>query len=91
MTGHLKMLQSPRAMNNAEGAASRFPAQASKFIGTPPAPNPKLKPTPPQSPAGPGQTQLNITRINPSSHCAIWFLFCFLHVEEKKKPRRAIT
>lgn len=55
MTGHLKMLQSPRAMNNAEGAASRFPAQASKFIGTPPptrTPPPPPTPTPPQSPAG---------------------------------------
>lgn len=44
MTGHLKMLQSPSAMNNAEGVASRFPAQASKFICTPSSP-PPLTPT----------------------------------------------
>lgn len=47
MTGHLKMLRSSCAMNNAAGAASRFPAQASKFICT------HLTPTPPPSTSNP--------------------------------------
>lgn len=52
MTGHLKMLQSPSTMNNAEGAASRFPAQASKFICAPLAPTSNPKPNSHSSPAG---------------------------------------
>lgn len=84
MTGHLKMLQSPSAMNNAEGAASRFPAQASKFICTPLTPTSNPNPTRTVSCGAQGGTSLTLTCSNSILYMfrMISFQFVF-YVEEK--------